>query len=122
MIDYTIGSVCPLTADNAGLINESSIAMMKDGVMLINTSRGKLIRTKDLIEGLKSGKIGSAGGTLPLWTTSASFDQSGNRGGTPDVGSARRNVLCGTRWTPDADHGGKSHVDSLGAGSGGRSL
>ncbi len=52
---------CPLTADNAGLINESSIAMMKDGVMLINTSRGKLIRTKDLIEGLKSGKIGSAG-------------------------------------------------------------
>ena len=35
--------------------------MMKTGVMLINTGRGKLINTKDLIEGLKDGKIGSAG-------------------------------------------------------------
>ena len=34
---------------------------MKDGVMLINTGRDKFINTKDLIEGLKTGKIGYAG-------------------------------------------------------------
>jgi D-lactate dehydrogenase len=34
---------------------------MKNGVMLINTGRGKLIKTFDLIQGLKSGKVGSAG-------------------------------------------------------------
>ena len=34
---------------------------MKDGVMLINTSRGELVDTRALIEGLKSGKVGSAG-------------------------------------------------------------
>jgi D-lactate dehydrogenase len=34
---------------------------MRHGTMLINTGRGKLIKTADLIQGLKSGKIGSAG-------------------------------------------------------------
>ena len=52
---------CPLTRETEYMINSSSIAMMKRGVMLINTGRGKLIRTADLIEGLKSGQIGSAG-------------------------------------------------------------
>ncbi len=33
---------------------------MKDGVMIINTGRGKLIRTSDLIDGQRSGKIGNA--------------------------------------------------------------
>jgi D-lactate dehydrogenase len=52
---------CPLTPQNRYLINSESIAKMKDGVMIINTGRGKLINTADLIEGLKSKKIGAAG-------------------------------------------------------------
>ena len=52
---------CPLTEENKFLINRDSIQKMKPGMMLINTGRGKLIRTEDLIEGLRSGQIGSAG-------------------------------------------------------------
>lgn len=52
---------CPLTPDNRHMINESAISVMKRGVMIINTSRGKLIDTAALIEGLKSGAVGSAG-------------------------------------------------------------
>lgn len=49
---------CPLNTQTQHLINNSTIAMMQKGVMLINTSRGGLIDTKDAIEGLKSGQIG----------------------------------------------------------------
>jgi D-lactate dehydrogenase len=52
---------CPLTPETRYMINEKSIAGMKDGVMIINTGRGELIKTEALIEGLKSGKIGYAG-------------------------------------------------------------
>lgn len=52
---------CPLTPENVHMINTDTISRMKDGVMIINTGRGKLINTKDLIQGLKSRKIGSAG-------------------------------------------------------------
>lgn len=52
---------CPLTEETRYLINEESIRKMKDNVMIINTGRGLLIHTNDLIEGLKSKKIGSAG-------------------------------------------------------------
>jgi len=52
---------CPLTAETEHMINADSLAQMKDGVMLINTSRGALIQTQDLISALKSGKIGFAG-------------------------------------------------------------
>ena len=52
---------CPLTAETQHMINQQSIARMKDGVMIINTGRGKLIRTEDLIEGLKAQKLGAAG-------------------------------------------------------------
>ncbi|POY38530.1 hydroxyacid dehydrogenase [Solitalea longa] len=50
---------CPLTPENRHIINEDAIALMKQDVMIINTSRGQLINTKDIIDGLKSGKIGS---------------------------------------------------------------
>ena len=53
---------CPLTPDNIHLINADAIARMKQGVYLINTSRGKLVDTAALIAGLKSRKIG---GPLP---------------------------------------------------------
>ncbi len=52
---------CPLTQENKYLINKDSIAKMKDGVMIINTGRGPLINSEDLVNGLKSGKIGAAG-------------------------------------------------------------
>lgn len=52
---------CPLTKETEYLINRETIAQMKPGVMIINTGRGKLIRTKDLIDGLKKGQIGAAG-------------------------------------------------------------
>jgi D-lactate dehydrogenase len=52
---------CPLTKETEYMINEQSIKKMKDGVMIINTGRGKLINTRDLIEGLISRKVGYAG-------------------------------------------------------------
>lgn len=51
---------CPLNDETRHLINESSISRMKDGVILINTSRGGLIDSEALLEGIKSGKIGGA--------------------------------------------------------------
>ena len=51
---------CPLTEETDHLIREESIAKMKDGVVILNTSRGGLVNTEDLIQGLKSGKIGAA--------------------------------------------------------------
>jgi D-lactate dehydrogenase len=52
---------CPLTPETHHLINAEAIEMMKPGVMLINTSRGGLINTQAVIEGLKTSKIGSLG-------------------------------------------------------------
>ena len=52
---------CPLTPDTYHLINDDAIATMKDGAMLINTSRGALVDTIAVIKGLKSGKIGHLG-------------------------------------------------------------
>lgn len=52
---------CPLTPETEHLINEKRVQKMKPGVMLINTSRGRVVDTKAVIEGLKSGQIGSVG-------------------------------------------------------------
>lgn len=52
---------CPLTKETEYIINSGSIEKMKDGVMIINTSRGKLIDTRALIQGLKRRKVGFAG-------------------------------------------------------------
>ncbi len=51
---------CPLTKDTKHLINERSIGTMKDGVVIVNTSRGALIESEALIEGIKKKKIGGA--------------------------------------------------------------
>jgi D-lactate dehydrogenase len=51
----------PLTPETHHIINQQSLAQMKDGVMLINTSRGGLVDSMCLIEGLKKGKIGYLG-------------------------------------------------------------
>ncbi|SHM75369.1 2-hydroxyacid dehydrogenase [Roseibium suaedae] len=52
---------CPLTPQTRHLINAEAVARMKPGVMLINTSRGAVIETAAVIEGLKSGRIGALG-------------------------------------------------------------
>ncbi|MFD2570317.1 2-hydroxyacid dehydrogenase [Spirosoma soli] len=52
---------CPVTPETHHLINTATIAKMQRGVMLINTSRGALIDTKDTIEALKSGQLGYLG-------------------------------------------------------------
>ncbi len=51
---------CPLTEDTKHIINAESIARMKKGVTIINTSRGSLINTEDLINGIKEKKVGAA--------------------------------------------------------------
>lgn len=51
----------PLTQDTKYLVNKEAIAQMKSGVMLINTSRGALVNTRDVIDALKTGKIGYLG-------------------------------------------------------------
>ncbi|MGC9526301.1 MAG: 2-hydroxyacid dehydrogenase [Limnospira sp.] len=52
---------CPLLNETHHIINEGAIAQMKKGVMLVNTSRGALIDTSAVIQGIKSGMIGSLG-------------------------------------------------------------
>ena len=51
----------PLNSKTKYIINEAAINSMKPSVMLINTSRGALVNTVDVIQGLKSGKIGYFG-------------------------------------------------------------
>ena len=51
---------CPLFPETEKIINRQTIAKMKKGVLIINTSRGKLVEEADLREGLDSGKIGGA--------------------------------------------------------------
>ena len=51
---------CPLTDDTQGMINQSTIAKMKDGVMIINTARGPLIVEQDLKAALETGKVAAA--------------------------------------------------------------
>ena len=51
----------PLLDSTRGMINADAISKMKDGVILINAARGALVDTKDLIEAVESGKIGSVG-------------------------------------------------------------
>ena len=52
---------CPLTPENYHLLNQSAFEQMKDGVMIINTSRGALIDSQAAIEALKRQKIGALG-------------------------------------------------------------
>lgn len=52
---------CPMTQENYHMLNEGAFDKMRDGVMIINTSRGELLNSKDAIEALKNSKIGSLG-------------------------------------------------------------
>jgi len=52
---------CPLTADNARLINASTLAACKPGVIIVNTARGGLIDEAALLDAVRSGQVGGAG-------------------------------------------------------------
>lgn len=52
---------CPLTEENHHLINKDTIEMMKDNVILVNTSRGALVKTEDLIQGIRNKKFFGVG-------------------------------------------------------------
>lgn len=52
---------CPLLSETHHFIHENNLDSLKEGVMIINTSRGAVIDTKSMITGLKNGKIGSLG-------------------------------------------------------------
>ena len=52
---------CPQTPENVGMIDKTALAKMKDGVILVNTSRGALVKTDDLIEGIRAHKFFGVG-------------------------------------------------------------
>jgi D-lactate dehydrogenase len=52
---------CPLNADTKYMFNKSAFSMMKKGVVFINTARGGIVNTKDLIEALNNGTVSFAG-------------------------------------------------------------
>jgi len=55
---------CPLTPRTDGLLNKDKLKMMKKGAYIVNTARGKIVNTMDLVETLKSGEIGGYAGDV----------------------------------------------------------
>lgn len=60
-VSDVIGIHMPLLPFNTGLINKENIAKMKDGVIIINNSRGQIVVEQDLADALNSGKVAAAG-------------------------------------------------------------
>ncbi|MBQ7730563.1 MAG: 2-hydroxyacid dehydrogenase [Lentisphaeria bacterium] len=76
---------CPLTPENHHMINDETIAMMKKGIVLINTRRGRLIHSAALVNGLKSGRIGAAGLDVYEEETDYFFEDRSDRAVLDDI-------------------------------------
>ena len=76
---------CPLTPENTHMVNAGTIAMMKKGIVLINTSRGRLIDSAALVNGLKSGQIGGAGLDVYEEETDYFFEDRSDRAVLDDI-------------------------------------
>jgi len=76
---------CPLTKESYHLIDKTSIAKMKPGVMIINTGRGMLIDSKALIDALKTGKVAFAGLDVYEEESDYFFEDFSNKVMTDDV-------------------------------------
>ena len=98
---------CPLTSDSYHLINAETIAKMKDGIYILNTSRGALIDSEALLEGIKNEKIGGA--ALDVYEEEAEF--SFVLPGTGPVDSNQR--FCGGRRNSRKQHTTGSAVQLL---------
>lgn len=70
---------CPLLPETYHLIDAAAVNQMKEGVMLVNTSRGQLIDTTAVTQGLKSGKIGYLGLDVYEQETDLFFDDLSNQ-------------------------------------------
>ena len=51
---------CPLTSENTEMLNKNTLGIMKDGAIVVNTARGKLVNPADLYESLKTGHLAAA--------------------------------------------------------------
>ena len=76
---------CPLTPENHHMIDDATIAIMKKGIVLINTSRGRLIDSAALVNGLKSGQIGGAGLDVYEEETDYFFEDRSDRAVLDDI-------------------------------------
>jgi D-lactate dehydrogenase len=76
---------CPLAPKTFHLIDDNALSQMRQGVTIINTSRGKLVDTKALIKGLKSGKIGLLGLDVYEEEEALFFEDSSSTGIQDDV-------------------------------------
>ena len=61
VLSDVLGLQMPLFPFNTGIINKENIAKMKDGVIIINNSRGQMVVEQDLADALNSGKVAAAG-------------------------------------------------------------
>ncbi|RRB04230.1 phosphoglycerate dehydrogenase [Larkinella rosea] len=95
--DFVV-TTCALTPSTKHLINTETIQLMKDGVRIVNVSRGPIIDEAALIEGLKSGKVHSAGldvfetEPLPMDSELRNFDRCifGTHNGSNTIQGVRR--------------------------------
>ena len=83
---------CPLFPETEKMINKDSISRMKDGVMIINNSRGPLINEQDLADALESGKVAAAG--LDVVSTEPV------RGDNPLLGAKNCIITPHISWAP----------------------